>query len=374
MMQIALLIPIYQPTEAAVRFLSAFEKGDFAKVVVVDDGSGEKFAPLFQKIALLPDFEVLSYPTNGGKGHAIKYGFSYILAHYPDVGGIVTADGDGQHAKKDILQVRDALNANPTSLIMGVRDFSGKNVPTHNRLGNKFSAGYFHLATGVKLSDTQTGLRGIPSCLDHLAVTTHGERYDYEMNFLLDAVKETALVQVFIATIYDGNKSSHFHPFRDSYRIYKTPILYLLVAVASWGIDLGLFTLFSGVFADDLWEKILLATVSARLISGAFNFLLNTFVVFSYEGGFWRKLGRYSLLFFVNMGLSFGLVTAFDYLPASLTVIKIIVDLCLFIVNYFVQLTWVYARKKVKKSHAKKAAKSESRSEKDASLGAEVLK
>jgi glycosyltransferase involved in cell wall biosynthesis len=346
MMEIALLIPIYQPKEDTLAFLRSFGSSDFAKIVVVDDGSGEAYAELFKAIAALPNFEVLSYPTNGGKGHAIKYGFSYLIAHYPEIGGIVTADGDGQHAKSDILKVRDALSANPTSLIMGVRDFSGKDVPTHNRLGNKFSAGYFHLATGVKLSDTQTGLRGIPSCLDRLAVTSKGERYDYEMNFLLEAVKEAPLVSVSIATIYDGNKSSHFHPFRDSYRIYKTPILYLLVAVASWAIDLGLFTLFSGVFADDLWEKILLATVSARLVSGAFNFLLNTFVVFSFDGGFWRKLGRYSLLFFINMGLSFGLVTAFDYLPASLTVIKVIVDLCLFIVNYFVQLTWVYAFEK----------------------------
>jgi hypothetical protein len=36
-----------------------------------------------------------------------------------------------------------------------------------------------------------------------------------------------------IKTIYDGNKTSHFHPVRDSFRIYKTPLLYLIVALLS---------------------------------------------------------------------------------------------------------------------------------------------
>jgi glycosyltransferase involved in cell wall biosynthesis len=344
-MKQALVIPIYQPNEKVLPFLATFKKDDFALLLVVDDGSGVSYQPIFDAIKALKTFEVLSYPKNGGKGHALKTAFHFLAEHHPEISGVVTADGDGQHAYKDILAFRDALNAHPDSLVMGVRDFSGKDVPSHNRIGNRLSALYFRLATGVKLGDTQTGLRAIPSALFPLALESKGERYEYEMNFLLEAVKEAPLIQVGIETIYDGNKSSHFHPFRDSLRIYKTPILYLFVALLSEGLDLGFFTLFASIGPNDALYKILVATVGARLLSGAFNFSLEYFLVFENQGGFAKKMGRYALIFFLNMGLSFGFTYAFDYLPANLTFIKFVVDFVLFVANYFVARGWVFAKK-----------------------------
>lgn len=351
----ALLIPIYQPNANVLPFLASFKSTDFSHFVVVDDGSGNSYHELFDQIASLKNFEVISYSKNGGKGHALKTGIAYITKKYPSVEGIVSADGDGQHARDDILHIRDVLALHPDSLVMGVRDFSLPDVPRHNRMGNRFSSFYFRLATGVALRDTQTGLRGIPARLFSLAQTSKGERYEYEMNFLLEAVKEAPLIQESIQTIYDGNKSSHFHPLRDSLRIYKTPLLYLLVALASWGIDLGLFSLFTAIGPSDVLYKILVGTVGARLISGTFNFTLNYWLVFDNEGGFARKLGRYAILFFINMGLSFGLTYAFNALPAHLTFIKFVVDLLLFIANYFVSRSWVFARKRIGRKQEKKA-------------------
>jgi hypothetical protein len=59
------------------------------------------------------------------------------------------------------------------------------------------------------------------------------------------------------------------------------------------------------------------ATIGARLLSGAFNFSLEYFLVFENQGGFAKKMGRYALIFFLNMGLSFGLTYAFNYLPGE---------------------------------------------------------
>jgi glycosyltransferase involved in cell wall biosynthesis len=225
-MNIALVIPIYQPNEQVLPFLRQVQAQDFVRVYVVDDGSGEKYAPIFETISHFPSFEVISYPNNQGKGHALKTGFMAAKKEWgAKLEGIITADGDGQHAYADILRLRNTLIENPTSLVMGVRNFSDPSVPRHNRIGNRLSAVYFRLASGVKLSDTQTGLRGIPASLFALALSSRGERYEYEMNFLMEAVREAPLVSLPIQTIYDGNKSSHFHPFRDSFRIYRTPIL-----------------------------------------------------------------------------------------------------------------------------------------------------
>jgi putative flippase GtrA len=286
--------------------------------------------------------------VNGGKGHALKEGLKYILSVMPDVSGVVTADGDGQHAYRDILKVRDALAASPSSLVMGVRDFKGPNVPRHNKIGNRLSSAYFRLVTHKKLQDTQTGLRGVPASLLPLALGVYGSRYEYEMNFLFEAVKEAPLVTVGIETIYDGNKDSHFHPIRDSFRIYRTPILYVAVALLSVAIDEGLFYLLSKTLPSSLATGliVLIATVTSRLVSGTFNFLANDFWVFKNEGGFARKLAKYLVVYIVNMGLSFGLVWAFSFLPSELVFIKIVVDFILFVANYFVEMTWVFARKR----------------------------
>jgi glycosyltransferase involved in cell wall biosynthesis len=353
-MKQALLIPIYQPSEKVLPFLEQFQPGDFSRMIVVDDGSGSNYQTIFNAIKATNRFEVISYPQNGGKGHALKTAIRYIADHCPEIQGIVTADGDGQHSYPDILKIRDSLNAHPTSLIMGVRDFNGKDVPHHNKVGNKLSACYFRLATHVKLGDTQTGLRGIPVSLFPLALASRGERYEYEMNFLMEAVREAPLEQVAIQTIYDGNKSSHFHPIRDSIRIYKTPLLYIIVALLSEVIDLGFFTLFTTIGPSEIVYKILVATITSRLLSGAFNFTLEYFLVFENEGGFAKKLGKYALIFFLNMGLSFGLTYAFNFLPANLTFIKFIVDLVLFIANYFVARGWVFARKMAHKNELKR--------------------
>jgi hypothetical protein len=356
-MKQALVIPIYQPSANVLPFLKSFKRDDFALMVVVDDGSGLRYQDVFNAIKALDNFEVLSYAKNGGKGHALKTAFHYLTAHHPEIQGIVTADGDGQHAYEDILKVRDTLNANPSHLVLGVRDFHAKDVPTHNRLGNEISALYFRLATGVKLNDTQTGLRGFGANLFSLALQNPGERYEYEMNFLLEAVKEAPLTTVAIQTIYDGNKSSHFHPVRDSLRIYRTPLLYALVAILSAGIDLGFFTLFTTVGPSDMLYKILVATIGARLLSGAFNFTLEYYLVFENQGGFAKKLARYLIIFFINMGLSFALTYAFDYLPGNLTFIKLIVDFILFVLNYFVARGWVFAKKLVRHDVKKKDLK-----------------
>jgi hypothetical protein len=139
----------------------------------------------------------------------------------------------------------------------------------------------------------------------------------------MEAVREAPLEQVAIQTIHDGNKSSHFHPIRDSIRIYKTPLLYIIVALLSEVIDLGFFTLFTTIGPSEIVYKILGATITSRLLSGAFNFTLEYFLVFENEGGFAKKLGKYALIFFLNMGLSFGLTYAFNFLPANLTFIKL---------------------------------------------------
>ena len=120
-MKKAVLIPISEPTDKVVPFLSNFKKEDFDYFLVVNDGSDkEKFGPIYDQIAQETVFEVIGYETNKGKGHALKYGMEYLFKK-DDIDFVITADGDGQHTHPDILKVRDFTENNPNNLVLGSR-------------------------------------------------------------------------------------------------------------------------------------------------------------------------------------------------------------------------------------------------------------
>lgn len=352
-MKKALLIPIYEPNGRVVPFLKSFQKEDFDYFLVVNDGSNvEKYGPIFDSISKETVFTVIGYEKNRGKGFALKTGIRYLTDNITDLGCIITADGDGQHQYSDILKVRDSVDTNPNTLILGSRNFKQKGIPRNSLVGNKFSTKYMKISTGKSIKDTQTGLRAIPSELFHLALTTKGNRFEYEMNFLTDAVRNYQYKEVDIETIYHNNKNetTHFRPLVDSYRVYRSPILYIIVSILSFAIDIGLFYLFSTyVFTQDMEQRVFVSALLARISSGIFNFMMFFFVVFPNKGEFPKKAIKYLILWIINYGLSSGLTYAFKFIPTELSFIKIIVDTVLAITNYIINSTIVFVRKKIKK-------------------------
>ena len=122
---------------------------------------------------------------------------------------IVTVDSDGQHLIKDIVRVAKATEENPSHLILGARAFVGK-VPARSRFGNKVTAGLFRLVTGQKITDSQTGLRGMSTDLIPWLLNLDGNRFEYEFNMLLGSqkVRSPNLRKSPIETVYlEENKS-----------------------------------------------------------------------------------------------------------------------------------------------------------------------
>lgn len=119
-------------------------------------------------------------------------------------------------------------------------------------------------------------------------------------------------------------------------------IKYIFVAGSSFLLDLGLFTLFSNLLATILQNvSILVSTVIARVISSFFNYVLNRNVVFSSDD---KKvmdkttLIKYYALVIVQMLVSAALVTViFNLSGWNKTLIKMPVDVVIFIVNYIIQ-------------------------------------
>ena len=368
-MNVTIIVPSLNPDEKMVNTVRGILAEGFNDIVVVDDGSAAEYKEPFATVAAMEGVTVLTHEVNKGKGRAMKTAFAYIAENRPDSRGVVTVDGDGQHLPKDIRACAEAMIAEKDKVVLGVRDFSRPEVPFKSRNGNNITKAVFRIFCGIRISDTQTGLRAIPAQYLPLMCEIAGERYEYETNQLLILKdKEIALHEVVIDTVYiDDNASSHFHPFRDSWRIYKiifkhvgTSVLakFLGASLVSFLVDTLLFFLINvglqkaGMGAEDGKLRIALATIGARVVSTVVNFCLNRKVVFKSTRSVRGTLVRYYILAICQMTASFLLVhfvaeSLFGLTAGVLeSVVKFCVDMCLFVISFQVQKRWVFAEKK----------------------------
>ena len=129
-----ILIPAYEPDTKLVDLLAAIrEEVPSQQVVVIDDGSGPAYQPIFDKAFAL-GCAVLYHRRNLGKGAALKTGFAYIAHRWPG-DDVVCADCDGQHRLGDIHRVAAALEAGRAPIVLGARAFDAQ-VPLRSRFGN----------------------------------------------------------------------------------------------------------------------------------------------------------------------------------------------------------------------------------------------
>ena len=268
------LIPAYEPTESLIDLLKELKKDKF-KIIVVDDGSGKNYKKIFDKAKNYA--EVISYMPNMGKGHALKEGLKLIKDKYSDY-KIVTMDSDGQHTVKDADRLLEQVK--PNTLLLGKRMIE-KNTPLRSRLGNTITRAVNYLASGVKIYDTQTGLRAFDSSIIDYLLNVKGNRFEYEMKCLLLSKKHNVFIEeLVIKTIYlNNNSGSHFNTIKDSYRIYKEIIKFLLPSILY--MILGFVTFwFIYKYLPDPITAVVIASSAVIMISslisyrGKINYLL----------------------------------------------------------------------------------------------------
>ena len=216
-MKYIILIPAYEPDDKLITLLKTISKD--IDIVIVNDGSNNQYDEIFK--AAKEYAHVIQYHDNMGKGYALKEGIKYINDNYHDY-VIVTVDADGQHKITDAIKLCEYAKEHRDTLVLGKRTWD-KTMPLRSRIGNTITRKVFHLKTGLKIYDTQTGLRAFSNELVDYVLSTPGDRYEYEMNMLLDLKSHHIKHhEIPIETIYiDHNKSSHFNSIKDSYIIYK---------------------------------------------------------------------------------------------------------------------------------------------------------
>ncbi|MBR2925498.1 MAG: bifunctional glycosyltransferase family 2/GtrA family protein [Clostridia bacterium] len=368
----AVIIPAYKPDDRLPPYVAALKDAGIGKIVIVDDGSGEDFASLFASIPQDDVVHIISYTPNGGKGVALKRGMQYVQDECPEMQYVVTADSDGQHTVKDVLRMVESMGEDDSGLLLGSRDFDQEDVPFKSRNGNKITSTVFKLLYGVWVSDTQTGLRGFSTKLLPTMIAVKGDRYEYEMNMLIECAHQRLPMRPLpIETVYENNnEGSHFRAVRDSVRIYSVILAgffkFISASLVSFLLDYGLYLLFNmllkkvpgltgetNVLFLRFVPHITIATVCARLISGIFNFTVNRTLVFGDKGKVSRSFPRYLVVFFIIMILSAALTSGLHlWLGVSENLIKIPVDILLFFMSYRLQQNWVFAPEKEKTTDA----------------------
>jgi glycosyltransferase involved in cell wall biosynthesis len=331
---VAVLIPAYQPGQALLQLVRALSAQSFAAIVVVDDGSGPSYRALFDEAGAVRSVHVLRHDRNLGKGAALKTGIAFVRSAVPSVVGIVTADADGQHHPEDVEGLARALESHPNTLILGVRGFQGP-IPLRSRVGNTLTRWVLHLVVGQNLSDTQTGLRGIPATLWPHLLQIESNGYEFEMEMLIAAQRlQIPVCEQTIRTIYEaGNPTSHFNPLVDSMKIYFVLLRFASVSVLTAVLDNVVFYI-----AYRRTGHILASQIAGRVFAVAFNYSMVRRSVFYSKDRHWAVLPQYLMLVLVSGAASYGgirlLAGRFGVYPVAA---KLFVETLLFFGNFAVQ-------------------------------------
>lgn len=378
MKDISVILPSYKPDEKLLDTVVSLENAGFEDIIVVDDGGGEEYASYFDALRGRSSCTVLVHQVNRGKGAALKTAMKWYTENRSGA-GVVTADGDGQHRAADVAAVCERMRESG-GIVLGVRDFSLTDVPPRSRFGNRCTSAVFKLFLGLVISDTQTGLRAIPASLIPTMLEVDGDRYEYETNMLICMKKKSlSYTEVKISTVYiDDNQTSHFRPFRDSAKIYLLIFKYLLTSsfvrflgssMICYALDWVLFTVLHYWLIRHFGETSMLSTalpmVSARVVSSALNFCINSRIFDQGEGRVAKTVVKYYILAVCLLFTSTMTVHFISRILSTLTsinnavnadwlqpLLKLPVDLLLYVVSYNIQKRFVFNNKKVGKTDA----------------------
>ncbi len=150
-------------------------------VLVVDDGSSDETATLAAEAGA----EVIRHAHNTGKAAALNTGLDRARALNP--AALILLDGDGQHDPADIPALLAPTLAGQADVVIGSR-FIGleSDTPRWRIAGQQALTMATNFASGVTLSDSQTGFRALSRrAVQQLVFRTSGFSVESEMQFLV---------------------------------------------------------------------------------------------------------------------------------------------------------------------------------------------
>lgn len=187
-------------------------------VIVIDDGSRDGTPDVLRTWARGDPAQrfVVTHAANQGKANALRTGFAE--ARRRGFTHAVTIDTDGQHEPTDVGRLVAIARGRPDAIVLGSRSSRTPGYPIAGRVGRALSNHFVWLTSGVRVSDSQSGLRVYPlEIVDRLGA--RAARYAYETEVLVRAGwAGVPIIETPIECIYrvPGGRVSHFKIGRDT--------------------------------------------------------------------------------------------------------------------------------------------------------------
>lgn len=151
------------------------------EIVVVDDGSMDDTK---RRVANYANnnghVKVVGYKRNTGKGHAVKTGFQYAKGN-----AVIFIDSDLDIDPQLVLRYFKALTHGDIVIGSKWHPLSSVEIPLVRRLLSRAFNILVRLLTGVRLRDTQTGLKAVrKKALESVFSRLTVKRYAYDVELL----------------------------------------------------------------------------------------------------------------------------------------------------------------------------------------------
>ncbi len=179
-------------------------------VVVCDDGSCPP--------VMLPNDErlhLIRHERNLGKAAAIRT----LVLHALHSGAVAALfmDADGQHPAGCVPAFLSMAKESPGALILGNRFAGGGKIPIQRRLAIRMADFALGMILRKKITDSQCGMRLIPSHLFPLILKDNSPGFVAETKMILDTVRNgIRLESVPVPAIYHQQAGSNFRAIADS--------------------------------------------------------------------------------------------------------------------------------------------------------------
>ena len=151
---LSIVIPVYNEEATVARVVSRVAALPLnSELVIVDDCSTDGTKAILDRVADLPNVQVISKDKNAGKGAALRTGFEHATGDF-----IIVQDADLEYDPRDIPPIIQPLLRGEADIVYGSR-FIGDVVHDKSfvhRLGNAVLTQASNLFSGLKLTDMET--------------------------------------------------------------------------------------------------------------------------------------------------------------------------------------------------------------------------
>lgn len=221
-MKISLVIPAYNEQKviadtilACINFLRTHFK--CYELIVVDDGSTDGTKAIVQGFK---ECICVSYPSNRGKGYALKRGLLRATGDY-----IFFTDADLSYSPENILRALSLFESSGACGVLGVRNNKTNDYPLFRRIASRCFEKIVKVFLKTEISDTQCGFKGFDKATAK-SIASQSRLFDFGFDFeLVQLALQMHKKLVPLPVTFRHRSSTRVRFFRDSFKMLAELIM-----------------------------------------------------------------------------------------------------------------------------------------------------